>query len=46
MIFNSFFDEIHASEQNSPRWDVAIVASHLGLFCLPLNHEGRQAFMG
>ena len=37
----SFFKEICVSEQNSHRWDVA---SHLGLFCLPLSHnKGCQA---
>ena len=32
-IFISFFDEIHVSKQNSPRWDAP------GLFCLPMSHK-------
>ena len=37
--FNSFFDKIHVSKQNSPRWDASFAASHLGLFCLPMSHK-------
>ena len=33
--FIHFFDEFSPSKQNSPRWDAANAASHLGLFCLP-----------
>ena len=38
-IFISCFDEIHVSNQNSPRWDAAFAASHLGQFGLPMSHK-------
>ena len=33
------FDENRVSKLNSPRWDDAFAASHLGLFCLPVTHK-------
>ena len=43
----SFFDEIHDSEQNSPRWDAAFcgVTSWAILFAF-IPEKGRQAYMG
>ena len=35
----SYFDEIDVSKQNSPNGMPHFVASHPGLFCLPLSHE-------
>ena len=38
-IFISFFDEIHSSIQNSPRWDAVFCSVTLRLFCLPMSHK-------
>ena len=34
-----FFDEIHVSKQNRSDGTPRFVASHLGLFCLPMSHK-------
>ena len=51
IIFISFFDEIHVSKLNSPRWDAALcgvpyAASYLGLFCLPVFHKKTPCLYG
>ena len=36
--FVSFFDEIHFSKQNSPRWDAAFCGVPSGAILLPMSH--------
>ena len=39
-MFISFFDEIRVSKQNiAPDVMLRFVASHQGLFCLPMSHK-------
>ena len=42
MIFLSFFEEKHVTEQYAPDGMPRFAASHLGLFCLSMSHKTKE----